>query len=124
MIFSAQHAIFGSNVGTDQTSQDHVPTFNPASGCTDVHIAMEGTGMGRNGIPSGGQVTPTFPIVVNGPVQVTSNVNVFTSEQVMKVPYNSLNEVMGFPNNQRTNDYWFHWYDDVNMTTWVLVGNP
>jgi hypothetical protein len=36
----------------------------------------------------------------------------------------SFNEVMGSPANQFTTEYWYPWYDNVGMATWMLVGNP
>jgi hypothetical protein len=62
--------------------------------------------------------------IVNGPVQVTSarGGNLFTSERV--ISGTSFNEVMGFPNKQLTTEYWFPWYENKSMATWILVGNP
>jgi hypothetical protein len=50
-------------------------------------------------------------------------VNIFASERVFTVPYDSFNEVMGLPANQFTTEYWFPWYDTVYMDTYLLVGN-
>jgi hypothetical protein len=52
----------------------------------------------------------------------TNGVKIFTSERAQTD--GSFNEVMGYPANQLTTEYWFPWYDNVNLTTWVLVGNP
>jgi hypothetical protein len=93
-------------------------------------------------IPQGATVTigtqsiGTFPVLaspstiinqantVDGPVRVTSTTtgNLFASERV--ISGTSFNEIMGYPTNQLTTDYWFPWYDNVSMSTWVLVGNP
>ena len=55
-------------------------------------------------IPPGGNVTPRWIGLVGGPVQVksTNGVNIFASERVFTVPYNSFNEVVGYPANQFT----------------------
>ena len=63
-----------------------------------------------------------FPGVHNGPVKVHSNTPVFTSQRA--VFGNSFNELTGFPANQLTTDYWFTYYDDVDMSTWLMIGNP
>jgi beta-lactamase superfamily II metal-dependent hydrolase len=81
-------------------------------------------------IPPGGRVTPQFPSVLDGPVRVVSvtgngtpsPINIFASERSLYA--SSFNEVMGFPSNKFTTEYWFPWYDQQNMSTWILVGNP
>jgi hypothetical protein len=50
-------------------------------------------------------------------------VNIFASERVFTVPYNSFNEVMGYAASQFTTEYWFPWYDTVYMNTYLMVGN-
>jgi hypothetical protein len=75
-------------------------------------------------IPSGENVTPMYEDTRAGPVQTESmnGVAVFASER--SIYKQSFNEVMGYPGDQLTTEYWFPWYDNVGMTTWVLVGNP
>ena len=75
-------------------------------------------------IVSGSTVIIAPPNIVDGPVKVKSSrsANIFTSERV--ISGNSFNEVMGFPTNQHTTEYWFPWYDNTSMNTWLLVGNP
>jgi hypothetical protein len=76
-------------------------------------------------IAPGANVTPRWAGLIGGPVQVksTNGVDIFVSERVFTVPYNSFNEVVGYPSNQFTTEYWFPWYDTVNMNTYLLVGN-
>jgi len=73
----------------------------------------------------GGNVTPRWPGTVRGPVQVkaTNGVDIFASERVFTVPFNSFNEVVGLPVNQFTTEYWFPWYDTKYMDTYIVVGN-
>jgi len=52
----------------------------------------------------------------------TNGVKIFASER--SVYGNSFNETMGFPANQFTAEYFFPWYDNVSMDSWILVGNP
>jgi hypothetical protein len=68
--------------------------------------------------------TPMFGNLQDGPVEVTSNRPIFTSERALFGPAASFNEVMGYPNNQLATQYWFPRYDNRDMMTWVLVGNP
>ncbi len=49
---------------------------------------------------------------------------VFTSERVHFANNTCFSEVMGVPTEQLSTEYWFPWYDNLNMSAWVLVGNP
>jgi hypothetical protein len=93
-----------------------------SSAVVDIYIG----GVKRNSyvIPKGGQITPRFNVMPTGPVRVvsTNGVKIFTSERT--VAGDSFNEVMGYPASQFTSEYWYPWYDNVSMATWVLVGNP
>jgi hypothetical protein len=97
---------------------------NPSSSQTANVSIYVGTTKYSYTIPAHGAITPRYAGKNTGPVQVvsTNGVNIFTSER--SVYANSFNEVMGYPNNQLTTQYWFPWYDNVSMSDWVLVGNP
>jgi hypothetical protein len=75
-------------------------------------------------------VTPGYDGLVGGPVRVLSipnanniTVPVFTSERSVFAG-TSFEEVMGYPADQLTTEYWFTWYDKKSMVTRVLIGNP
>lgn len=57
-------------------------------------------------------------------MHVVSNIPVFASEPAFTVPQDSFNEMMGYPGNRLTSDYWFPWYDSVNMANKVLISRP
>jgi mannan endo-1,4-beta-mannosidase len=100
-----------------------VMVSNPTAQAAAVDIYV-GTSMKSFSVPAGGSITPRFTGMNTGPVRVisTNGVKIFTSERAM---YNgTFNEVMGYPANQFTTEYWFPWYDNVSMATWILVGNP
>jgi glucose/arabinose dehydrogenase len=100
---------------------------NPSSTKTaSVTIKIGGSTVGTYRIPPLGNITPTFANVQNGPVEVLSNISIFTSERTLfgSSPYWTFNEVMGYPHIQLTTNYWLPWYDNSSMTTWILVGNP
>jgi hypothetical protein len=61
---------------------------------------------------------------MNGPVEVTSDIPIFTSERSIYGPYSTFNEVMGYPDNQLTTRYWFPWYDHSSMGTWLMIATP
>jgi hypothetical protein len=92
----------------------------------DIYVAS--LKQGTYSIPAGGIIAPTYPGLLGGPVRVVStsgspsSLPIFASER--SVIFNSFNETMGYPAKQLTTDYWFPWYDDMGMTTWLLVGNP
>jgi hypothetical protein len=52
----------------------------------------------------------------------TNGVKIFTSQRVNYGP--SFNEMMGYPGNKLTTEYWFPWYDSISMSTEILVGGP
>jgi hypothetical protein len=89
----------------------------------DVYIG----GVKRNTTPysigPGQRVFPRYGINA-GPVHVvsTNGVDIFTSERTRFGK--SFNEVMGYPGNQLTTDYWFTSYDDTGMITYLVIGNP
>lgn len=111
----------------DQLSADTyawILVGNPnATETANVEIFIGGVKQGATHvIPPNGRITPSYPGVMAGPVQVKSDIPVFTSERV--IAGTSFNEVMGYPANRFDNEYWYPWYDNVTMYTWLLVGNP
>ncbi len=144
-VFTSQRAIFGSSfnsiVGypanqltTDYwfTSYDDVGmiTFlvigNPHPTLTaqvDVYIGGVKKNVTPYSIPPGQRTALRYGIN-GGPVFVDgiNGVNIFTSERTKFG--DTFNEVMGYPANQLTTDYWFTSYDDVGMTTFLVIGNP
>jgi alpha-tubulin suppressor-like RCC1 family protein len=73
-------------------------------------------------IPANGHITLRYPDKVDGPVWVhsTNGVRILASERSVS---DSFNELLGYPGNQLTNEYWLPWYDNVSMAAWVVVGN-
>src|SRR5215510_8883787 len=97
---------------------------NPDPALTaEVDVFIAGTLKGHYSIAPGQRVFPRYGINA-GPVHVVSanGVNIFTSERTKF--QQSFNEVMGYPGNQLTTEYWFTSYDDVGMITYLVVGNP
>ena len=92
----------------------------------DIYIAGVKTADSPFSIPAGGRVTPRWIGTVNGPVRVvsTNSVPIFTSERVLTYPNSVFNEMMGFPLTQMSGEYWFPYYDSVNMSNDILVSRP
>ena len=144
-IFTSERTIYGSSFNSivgypgDQlttdywfTSYDDVGMItylvigNPSTSQTaqvNVYIG----GVKRNptsySIPPGQRIFHRYG-VNGGPVFVDgiNGVNIFASERTKFG--NSFNEIMGYPANQLTTDYWFTSYDDVGMITYLVIGNP
>ena len=89
----------------------------------DVYI----NGVKKNATPysiaPGQRVFPRYAINA-GPVHVvsTNGVDIFTSERAKYL--SSFNEILGLPDNQLTTDYWFTSYDDLGMTTYLVIAAP
>ena len=101
---------------------------NPGTRTASVDIYLAGVkGAGSPfSIPAGGQVTSRWIGVTGGPVRVvsTNGVPILTSERVLTYPDNVFNELLGFPRNQMSSEYWFPYYDSVSMSNDILVGRP
>ena len=89
----------------------------------DVYIGGNKMNATPYSIAPGQRIFPRYAIN-GGPVQVvsTNSVDIFTSERSKFGQ--SFNEVLGYPANQFTTDYWFTSYDDASMITYLVIGNP
>ena len=98
-----------------------VTTDVPAVPAIEVYVA--GTLEDSFTQPPGTNSEKSY-VLNNGPVRVVSNngMSIFTSERTKYK--NSFNEIVGYPANQLTTDYWFTSLDDVGMTTFLVIGNP
>jgi CSLREA domain-containing protein len=91
---------------------------------TNVDVTIGGELKDNYDVLFGDRIYPQFPGVFDGPVQVasTNGIPFLTTERALYG--DSFNESIGLPTDERTTEYWFPWYDDVNMGTWITVGNP
>jgi hypothetical protein len=110
---------------------DNVRTWvlvgNPsASSAASVNVYIGGALMSGSpfSIPAGSRVTPRWIGTIGGPVHVVSDIPVFASERVFTVPEDSFNEMMGYAANKLTSEYWFPWYDSVNMANSLYLSRP
>ena len=98
-----------------------------ASQSANVDVYIAGQLKGSYVIPVGGRVTPIYDGINNGPVRVVSTnaVPIITSERAYRGPnLTDFNEMMGFPANQLTTEYWFPLYDTTSfMQTYLTIGN-
>ena len=98
-----------------------------ASQSANVSVYIAGQLKGSYVIPVGGRVTPIYDGINNGPVRVvsTNGVPIITSERAYRGPnLTDFNEMMGFPANQLTTEYWFPLIDSTCfMQTYLTIGN-
>jgi hypothetical protein len=143
-VFTSQRAIYGNSFNeltgfpADQLTTDYWFTYyddvnmstwlmignaDPAlTAHVEVYLGNDSTPIKTYDLAHGESVLPRLG-VVGGPLRVisTNGVKIFTSQRAAYL--GSFNELMGFPADQLTTDYWFTYYDDVNMATWLMIGN-
>jgi len=109
---------------TPTNTATYTPTNTPVSPTAKVSVSIGPDPMGSYTVPSIPSRSVNYSNTIGGPVKVksTSGGNIFTSQRA--IYGNSFNELMGYPADQLTTEYWFPWYDQVYMQTWILVGNP
>ena len=102
--------------------------FANVSGSTaTVHVLIGGAEM--QGSPftlTPGASTRKSYAVNNGPVQITSNVNIVVAERVIYKVHNintSFSEMMGLPEKQLDTTYWLPWYNNVDLDTQLRFAN-
>lgn len=104
-------------------------TNTSATETASVRISIAGVDQETFDLGPRQTVTKTYADVQNGPVKVVSTnlVPIITSERVKyknstAASYTGFNELMGFPESDLSDEYWFTWYDNSTMVNWVLVG--
>src|SRR6185503_7545491 len=116
-----------NNVTANQTAQNYIATSDPSSECPNVEVTIGGNPMGSYDIPSGSRISPIYPGINNGPVQVvsTNGVPIITSERAYRgANYTDWNEMLGFPADQLTTEYWFPLCDGTGTAqTFISIGN-
>ena len=90
----------------------------------NVQVTIAGSSQGTSNVPPHYSLSLSYPGMNNGPVKVssTNSLPIFTSARA--VFGNSFNSIVGYPGDQLTTDYWFTSYDDLGMTTYLVIGNP
>ncbi len=99
---------------------------NPGSAASvDYSIRIAGALVQSGTLPPGQRVTPTFPGVMGGPIEVTASGPVIASQRVLSNYGAAFNEVPGIPEAQLSDRYVWTWYDMTGSArNWVLVANP
>jgi hypothetical protein len=96
----------------------------------DIRIA--GNLVDAGTIPANGRVTPSFPGVIGGPVEVNAwnsfgdPVFIMGSQRVLSNGDTAFNEQPGLSSQMLSDHYVWTWYDEASPSAqnWVLVANP
>ena len=111
---------------------------NPNSSEIWYRIKIAGREVRRGTLQAAGQpgdrVTPTFPGVIGGPVEVEAAADQYfntpakaiASQRVLMHGDNAFNEVPGIPAEELSDQYLWTWYDmrTPGAVDWLLVANP
>ncbi len=105
-------------------ASDWILLANPGTRAASYEIRIAGNKVAAGTINAGERVTPTFPGVMGGPVEVITSGLVIASQRVVWGP--SFDELAGYRYSQLKNSYTWTWYDQLSAgaTNWVLVANP
>jgi hypothetical protein len=100
------------------------PASNAQTALVDIYIGPDKMNVDAYEIAPGGQIVEAYAGAFNGPVRVvsTNGQKILPSER--GIYGNSFSETVGTPASQLTTDYWFTWYDNIYMQTWIAVGAP
>lgn len=115
-------------------ARDWILISNPGTAAVDADVFIAGKKMNSSPfrINAGGRVTPEFPGVIGGPVEVMAHQpgnlslpqKVIVSQRV--IWSGNFNEVLGIPASQLASDYHYTWYDmkSRGASDWILISNP
>jgi hypothetical protein len=98
----------------------------------NYEVRIAGVSRETGTIAAGGRVTPWFPGVIGGPVEVDAwndfgdPVYIMASQRVLSNGDTAFNEQPGIPVTKLASDYVWTWYDMASpgARNWVLVANP
>ncbi|HZD05278.1 MAG TPA: hypothetical protein VE173_10180, partial [Longimicrobiales bacterium] len=107
---------------------------NPGADTVYYRIKIAGAAVAAGPIAPGANVTPIFPGIIGGPVEVeawrdaahTTEAKVMASQRVLLSGDTAFNEVPGIPAEGLGSVYHWTWYDFASegARNWVLVANP
>jgi beta-lactamase superfamily II metal-dependent hydrolase len=116
------------DVTAPQTSQDYIPTFNPASGCAQINVDIGGINQGSYGVPPQGSQRVTYPVDA-GPVKLYSTNGVPIIAALRDAFFaaggqvESFAQLMGLPEEQLSDTYYFPAYNNVTLSGQLRFAN-
>jgi Tol biopolymer transport system component len=108
---------------------------NPNADPVFYRIKVAGIALAYGSIPPGASVTPRFPGLIGGPVEVEAwsdaahyivPAKVMASQRVLINNDTAFNEVPGIPAAELSSNYLWTWYDmqSAGAQNWILMANP
>src|SRR5215213_6082184 len=112
----------------NKTASSELQIVNLSSSTAIVHVKIAGAEMAGSPftIPVGGNIRKSFPGIDQGPVKITSNVNILAGARLLyKVNgvATSYSEMMGLPNKQLNTIFWLPWYNNKTVGTELRIAN-
>jgi hypothetical protein len=109
-----------SNVTSDQTSQNYMPTRISGPGCAEIDVTIGGTLQGTYGSPSRGSQRVTWALDT-GPVKVdgTNSVPIIAAIRdawLVNGKVTSFVQMMGLPREALSTTSWFPAYKNVTIS--------
>jgi uncharacterized protein YkwD len=105
---------------------DNIVVSNPSATDADVSIYIAGVFKEEFFVPAKGSISKSYASLQTGPVKVisTNGVNILASQRLTYL--SSFTEILGYPDNQLSQTYWFPWYDykTSGMTDTIVLSNP
>jgi hypothetical protein len=101
---------------------------NMGSGNAAIKVYAAGSQIDSYTLTAGESSRKDYPGLDQGPLQVVSTdgvTKILASERFIQTyqASASYSEMMGYPGNQLTTDYWFPWYNNVSYSTQLRVSN-
>ncbi|MCK7480855.1 MAG: Ig-like domain-containing protein [Candidatus Moduliflexus flocculans] len=112
--------IAGNNNSASTSADNTVAYYTTAT----IEVRIGENLMGNYTIPSGGKEMPRHGMA-NGPSAGEEHQwRADLHQPAGSVLGTASTNWMGYPADQLTTEYWFTYYDDIYMSTWLMIGNP
>jgi hypothetical protein len=101
---------------------------NVGTSSATIHIYIGGAEMPNSpfAVVAGASIRKSYSGVVDGPVQIVSNVPIVVAERVIYKPggvHTSFSEMMALPSSELNTTYWLPWYNNVDLDTQLRIAN-
>jgi len=102
---------------------DNIHFVNPSTSTATITVKIAGSQVDSFQLDAGNSTYKNYPGVCNGPVQVTSDQQIWVTQRV--VGWNSFKEVPGLPADVATTEIYYTWYD-MQYASWdaIHILNP
>jgi hypothetical protein len=117
-----------NSISTDQTAQDYTFTINSSPGCVNIAVTIGGINRGNYGVPSQGSMRVNFAGLDSGPAMVQSSgavqiISALRDAWAANGMTTSFAQLMGLPDGQLSDTYYFPAYNNVTLNEQLRIGN-